>query len=72
LVEPVPAEQLMRRKVAHVLAANADLLATANPGCLLQIQAGIRRTGLDLPAVHPIELVDASIRGQTLSLRRKR
>jgi glycolate oxidase iron-sulfur subunit len=51
------------RKVQHVLATGADLLATSNPGCILQIQSGLRRAGHPMPAVHPVELVDASIRG---------
>jgi glycolate oxidase iron-sulfur subunit len=37
--------------------------ASANPGCLIQVSAALRRIGKALPAVHPIELVDASIRG---------
>ncbi len=63
LTEPEPAQQLADRKVQHVLDTRADVLATSNPGCLLQIQNGIRRAGKDMPAVHPVELIDASIRG---------
>ncbi len=63
LVEPEPAQQLGDRKVQHVIATGADILATSNPGCLLQITNGLQRAGKPMPAVHPIELVDASIRG---------
>jgi glycolate oxidase iron-sulfur subunit len=63
LVEPEPAQELGDRKVQHVLATGADLLATSNPGCILQIQNGLRRAGHPMPAVHPVELIDASIRG---------
>lgn len=63
LTEPEPAQQLADRKVEHVIQTKADVLATSNPGCLLQIQNGLRRVGVDMPAVHPIELLDASIRG---------
>ncbi|HEY0607801.1 MAG TPA: heterodisulfide reductase-related iron-sulfur binding cluster [Herpetosiphonaceae bacterium] len=63
LVEPQPAQQLADRKVQHVLSTGADLLATSNPGCLLQIMNGLKRAGHPLPALHPVELVDASIRG---------
>lgn len=63
LVEPEPAQQLADRKVQHVLSTGADLLATSNPGCLLQIMNGLKRAGHPLPALHPVELVDASIRG---------
>jgi glycolate oxidase iron-sulfur subunit len=63
LTEPEPAQQLADRKVQHVLQTRADVLATSNPGCLLQIQNGLRRAGVEMPAVHPVELLDASIRG---------
>ena len=46
----------------------ADAYASGNPGCLVQVTAALRRAGHPLPAFHPIELVDASIRG----LRRER
>ncbi len=40
-----------------------DAYASGNPGCLVQVTAALRRAGRPLPAFHPIELVDASIRG---------
>jgi glycolate oxidase iron-sulfur subunit len=46
-----------------VLATGASAYASANPGCLVQISAALRRVKRPLPALHPIELVDASIRG---------
>jgi glycolate oxidase iron-sulfur subunit len=67
LVEPGPAEELGRRKAANVRAAAPDLLATGNPGCLLQLRRHLRETAgngeAELPLLHPVELVDASIRG---------
>jgi glycolate oxidase iron-sulfur subunit len=67
LVEPAPAEELGRRKVANVRATDPDLVATGNPGCLLQLGRHLRETdgqaGAELPLLHPVELVDASIRG---------
>ena len=61
--EPEPAQQLADRKVQHVLATGAEVLVTSNPGCLLQISNGLKRVGRPMPAVHPVELIDASIRG---------
>ena len=52
-----------RAQSAHVISVAPEVVATANPGCLLQISAALRDVGHDTPAVHPIELVDASIRG---------
>jgi glycolate oxidase iron-sulfur subunit len=63
LVEPDPAQELGERKAANVRASGADLLATANPGCLLQIRASLEGDGADLPMAHLAEVVDASIRG---------
>ena len=63
LVTPGPAADLGLRKVRNLAAASPDMIATANPGCTLQIAAAARRIGHDWPVFHPIELVDASIRG---------
>jgi glycolate oxidase iron-sulfur subunit len=40
----------------------ADLLASANPGCTLQVSRILRERRVELPAAHPIEILDASIR----------
>ncbi|HYX21457.1 MAG TPA: heterodisulfide reductase-related iron-sulfur binding cluster, partial [Thermoanaerobaculia bacterium] len=66
LVEPESADEIGERKVENVLAAGADVLASANPGCLLQIGKHARRRGARLPAYHPIEILDASIAGRLL------
>jgi len=63
LVTPGPAAELGDRKVGHLAAASPDMIATANPGCTLQIAAAARRAGHAWPVFHPIELVDASIAG---------
>lgn len=68
LTEPGPAAELGRRKADMVRAARVDAVATANPGCLLQLRRHLA-DGDDSPAsliplFHPVELVDASIRGK--------
>jgi glycolate oxidase iron-sulfur subunit len=63
LVQPGPAADLGDRKARHLAALSPDMIATANPGCTLQIAAAGRRLGHDWPVFHPIELIDASIRG---------
>jgi len=62
IVQPTAARELGDRKAANVLATRSQAYASANPGCLVQISQGLRRTASPLPALHPIELVDASIR----------
>ncbi len=63
LVEPESAGEIGQRKVDNVLAAGAELLASANPGCTLQIGKIARARGVELVAAHPIEILDASLRG---------
>jgi len=62
IVEPEAARELGDRKAGHVLATGAQAYASANPGCLVQVSQALRRVRRPLPALHPIELVDASIR----------
>src|SRR4029077_1352700 len=63
LVQPEAARELGERKAANVLATEPDVYASANPGCLLQVTAALRKAGRPLHAVHPVELLDASLRG---------
>jgi glycolate oxidase iron-sulfur subunit len=64
LLQPDTAAQLGDRKVENLLMTEAQAVASANPGCLLQIMSGLRRRGQKaMPAFHMIELLDASIRG---------
>lgn len=68
MVEPEPAQQLGDRKVENCLSTGAQMVVTSNPGCILQIAAGLQRAGHDIPVKHMIEIVDASITGQTRDL----
>ena len=63
VVQAKAARELGDRKAGHVLATGAQAYASANPGCLVQVSQALRRRKQPLPALHPIELVDASIRG---------
>lgn len=64
LVEPEAANEIGKRKVDNVLSTRAELVASANPGCTLHMQHLLRERGLALEAAHPIEILDASIRGR--------
>jgi glycolate oxidase iron-sulfur subunit len=63
LLQPEAGRDLGRRKAQNLLAADADAIASGNPGCTLQIAAYLREQGRPLPIYHPVELVDQSIRG---------
>jgi glycolate oxidase iron-sulfur subunit len=63
VTQPDAARDLGDRKAANVLATGAEAYASANPGCLVQVAQALGRAGHSLPAFHPVELLDASIRG---------
>jgi glycolate oxidase iron-sulfur subunit len=67
LLFPRAAADLGERKARSVLATGADLLATANPGCLLQVAASVRRLGGRGALAHTVEVLDASLRGRTVA-----
>src|SRR5262249_13785144 len=55
---PAAARRVGDRKARSILDADPDIVATANPGCAMQLSAALRRLGRgDLPIVHPVELV---------------
>jgi glycolate oxidase iron-sulfur subunit len=57
LTEPAMARRLRERKIDHVAATGASCVIAANPGCALQVQAGLAARGLDLRVAHPVELL---------------
>jgi glycolate oxidase iron-sulfur subunit len=63
ILNPEPAQQLGDRKARDVLATGAQLLVTANPGCLMQVAASVRRLGSTIGLAHTAQVLDASIRG---------
>jgi glycolate oxidase iron-sulfur subunit len=58
LTQPEMATRLLHRKVGHVLATGAAAVVTANPGCILQIEQGLRAHGSPVPVLHIVELLD--------------
>jgi glycolate oxidase iron-sulfur subunit len=70
MVEPESAREIGNRKVENVLKTRADLLASANLGCTLQVGKLLRERGMALAAAHPIEILDASIAGRPLGAAR--
>ena len=66
LVEPETAADLGERKAALIAAAKPDVVATGNPGCLLQLQSALARRGTPIRVVHTMQVLDAAIRGVSL------
>jgi glycolate oxidase iron-sulfur subunit len=51
---------ILSRKIEALMDADPDVVATGNPGCIMQIGAGLRAAGSGIPVVHPIEILDRS------------
>jgi glycolate oxidase iron-sulfur subunit len=60
LVEPETSDLVLQRKLRNIEAAGAEVVATGNPGCMMQIGAGLLRTGSRVAVVHPVDLLDES------------
>ena len=65
LIQPEMADKLLQRKLDHIAATGAEIVATGNPGCLLQIQNGLAARGSRTKAVHPISLLARAYRGSS-------
>ena len=60
LLEPATSNAVLAPKLRHIASTGADWVATGNPGCLMQIGAGLRRARARARVIHPIDLLDAS------------
>ena len=60
LVEPDTSNRVLAPKLRHIANSGAPLVATGNPGCLMQIGAGLHQGGIAARVVHPVDLLDAS------------
>lgn len=60
LIEPEVSDRVLAPKLANVAATSAPLVVTGNPGCLMQIGAGLRQAGMKARVVHPVDVLDAS------------
>jgi glycolate oxidase iron-sulfur subunit len=58
LTHPDMASAVLERKLRALAAADPDVVATGNPGCLMQLRAGAARAGLRAQILHPITLLD--------------
>lgn len=60
LIEPHVSDRVLAPKLANIAATSAPLVATGNPGCQMQIGAGLRQAHMKARVVHPVDLLDAS------------
>jgi len=66
ILQPEIAAELGQQKVKNLLNTGADLIASANIGCFVQISHHLEKQGKTLPVLHPMQLLDRSIRGEFL------
>jgi len=66
LVQPDAANALGDRKAQLITPLQADVVATGNPGCLLQLQASLARLGQKTPVLHTIQILDACLRAKEI------
>jgi glycolate oxidase iron-sulfur subunit len=62
ITQPEMSQKLLQRKMANIAKTAAQVVATANPGCSVQLQAGVRESHLNLKIVHPISLLAEAYR----------
>lgn len=72
ILNPEPARELGDRKAANIVSTGAELLVTANPGCLMQVTSAVERHTAaagtrPMGMAHTIEVIDASIHAAPLS-----
>jgi len=60
LAQPEVAQQLLAEKMECARATGAEAIATANPGCLIQLRAGVERHQTGQQVLHVVELLDRS------------
>ena len=68
LIQPEMANQLLDRKLKHIVATKAAVVATGNPGCLAHMANGIRREKIAVRLAHPITLLAEAYRAEKPSV----
>ena len=64
LMQREMSQQVLEPKLDALAAADPDWIASGNPGCMLQIEAGVRARGMAARVVHPVELLDRAYAGE--------
>jgi glycolate oxidase iron-sulfur subunit len=67
ITQPDMSRQLLERKMDHIQSTGASIVATGNPGCLLQLSFGMRERGLNLQILHPVSLLARAYRRESLT-----
>jgi glycolate oxidase iron-sulfur subunit len=63
LQHPELSNEILSTKIASIRESEADVVCSANPGCIMQIGAGVVLNGLQVDVLHPIDLLEAAYEG---------
>ncbi len=66
ITQPEMADDLLERKVKHIRSTGAQIVATGNPGCMLQVINGCERAGMKVRVAHPVTLLAEAYRSESL------
>ena len=69
MLQPEIAAELGQMKAKNLVKTGAALIASSNPGCSLQIKKSLEKRGETISLMHPMQLLDLSIRGEKLPVR---
>ncbi len=64
MVQPSLSGRILETKMGNVAATGAEMVVTANPGCVMQLEAGLRARGEDTPVAHVVDLLDEAYRAE--------
>jgi glycolate oxidase iron-sulfur subunit len=71
ITHPEKAGDILERKLQNIALTEADVVLTGNPGCLLQLEAGVKKAGIKTQVLHPTQLLDAAYRGDPSIVRHR-
>ena len=64
ITQPEMSMQLLDRKMAHIRQTGAQVVASGNPGCTIQLGHGSQRCGVDIQVEHPVSLLATAYRAE--------
>jgi glycolate oxidase iron-sulfur subunit len=64
VVRPDDARVFLDRKIRNIAATGATIVAMGNPGCALQVEAGLRAAGMKVRVAHPVSLLAEAYRNE--------
>ena len=64
MLQPDLSSRLLRNKMERVMATAPDIVVTANPGCMMQLETGVHTQGADVLVMHVVDVLDMAYRAE--------